>query len=317
VGKRSPVLGYNHNFKHRGLIFHVQTEDSGVDNPHLFTHCFHGGVIIASRRKDYDPSEAESAVKGYMQNQHRRMLKDLKVGAFDDKIDTYFGKNADLEPRVAPTDTKTPEPAEDQEAARKAAQEKAAADAARIQAEAAAAESARIQAEADAQIARVAAARARAEEARRVAAEAAARAMGAAEAHSGAIALNQLGRSSTPEPMGDPTVTFNDAPRPPRDEAGVYSMRRSSERRTPQPELARSSQGKAGGKSANPDPGRPRSSVVVSRPAVIIGAPPKVAGKRKSARKARSGSLFGKDMISEKSLDEVIMAYLSDDGGED
>ncbi len=73
-------------------------------------------------------------------------------------------------------------------------------------------------------------------------------------------------------------------------------------------------------KAPRPATSRRRSSVVVSRPAVIIGAPPKVIGgerpRRPSTRKARS-NLFGKDLISEKSLDEVIMAYLSEDGNEE
>ena len=101
VGKRSPVLGYNHNFKHRGLIFHVQTEDSGVDNPHLFTHLFHGGVIISSRKIDYDAESEVDVVKALMQSQHKAVLKDLKIGTFDNKIDTYLGNRDDLEPRKA------------------------------------------------------------------------------------------------------------------------------------------------------------------------------------------------------------------------
>ena len=32
---------------------------------------------------------------------------------------------------------------------------------------------------------------------------------------------------------------------------------------------------------------------------------------------AQSDSIFGKDLISEKSLDEVIMAYLSEDANEE
>ena len=39
-------------------------------------------------------------------------------------------------------------------------------------------------------------------------------------------------------------------------------------------------------------------------------------GRKPAPRKARSGSVFGKNMISEKSLDEVIMAYLSEDSSE-
>lgn len=57
--------------------------------------------------------------------------------------------------------------------------------------------------------------------------------------------------------------------------------------------------------------------VVMTRPAVIVGAPPKsAAGQR--VRKAREdeGRGFGQGLISEKSLDEVILSYLSEDGDE-
>jgi hypothetical protein len=75
-------------------------------------------------------------------------------------------------------------------------------------------------------------------------------------------------------------------------------------------------------------PPQPRPAVVVSRPAVIIGGPPKVVGAREPAddprrtgRHAREEpsrpNLFGKDLISEKSLDEVILAYLSEDSSEE
>ena len=96
--ERSPVLGFNHNMKHRGLVFHVQTEDSGVKNPHIFTHCFHGGVILNSRKMDYDASSDEETVKALMQSLHKAMLKQLKKGEFDEKIDAYLGSHPDLKP---------------------------------------------------------------------------------------------------------------------------------------------------------------------------------------------------------------------------
>lgn len=98
MGKRSPILGYNHNVRHRGLLFHVQTEDSGVDNPHIFTHLFHGGVIISTRRLDYDAGSAEDVVKALMQAQHKATLKELKGGVWDEKIDAYLGTHPDLLP---------------------------------------------------------------------------------------------------------------------------------------------------------------------------------------------------------------------------
>ena len=100
MGKRSPILGYNHNVRHRGLLFHVQTEDSGVDNPHIFTHLFHGGVIISTRRLDYDAGSAEDVVKALMQAQHKATLKELKGAVWDQKIDAYLGTHPDLLPAV-------------------------------------------------------------------------------------------------------------------------------------------------------------------------------------------------------------------------
>jgi hypothetical protein len=99
VGKRSPILGYNHNVRYRGLVFHVQTEDSGVASPHLFTHLFHHGVIVSTRKLDYDAGSAEESIKSLMQAQHKAVLKDLRRGAFDDKIDSYLGGTPGLLPR--------------------------------------------------------------------------------------------------------------------------------------------------------------------------------------------------------------------------
>lgn len=107
MAKRSPILGYNHNVKYRGLIFHVQTEDSGLLSPHLFTHLFYGGVIISTRKLVYDAGSAEDAIKGLMQSQHKIVLKDLKSGKFDDKIDIYLAGTEGLEARTTPA-TATP-----------------------------------------------------------------------------------------------------------------------------------------------------------------------------------------------------------------
>src|SRR4029078_6201608 len=91
VGKRSPILGYNHNVRYRGLVFPVQTEYSGILSPHLFTHLFHHGVIVSTRKLVYDAGSAEESIKSLMQAQHKAVLKDLPRGHFDDKIDSSLG----------------------------------------------------------------------------------------------------------------------------------------------------------------------------------------------------------------------------------
>ena len=50
---QSPQLGYNHNIPHRGRLYHVQTEDSGVEKAHIFTHVFYDGTIISSKKVEY------------------------------------------------------------------------------------------------------------------------------------------------------------------------------------------------------------------------------------------------------------------------
>jgi len=59
----------------------------------------------------------------------------------------------------------------------------------------------------------------------------------------------------------------------------------------------------------------------MTRPAVIVGAPPRSPTSQPTSqriRKAREdeGRGFGQGLISEKSLDEVILAYLSEDAEE-
>jgi hypothetical protein len=92
---RSPILGYNHNVRYAGRLWHVQTEDSGVQNPHIFTHLFSDGTILATKRLDYDPASELTAVQKLMQTQHKAMLRELKAGSYDDKIAKFFGEPVD------------------------------------------------------------------------------------------------------------------------------------------------------------------------------------------------------------------------------
>ncbi len=84
------IPGYNHNVKYRERIYHVQTEDSGVDNPHIITHLFVGGNIVESRKTSYadivKSGRLREMLVELMQDQHKAMLRDLISGRFDGKI---------------------------------------------------------------------------------------------------------------------------------------------------------------------------------------------------------------------------------------
>ena len=47
------ITGCNTNVLYRGKQFHVQTEDSGRGKPHIISHVYHGGTIIASEKSSY------------------------------------------------------------------------------------------------------------------------------------------------------------------------------------------------------------------------------------------------------------------------
>jgi hypothetical protein len=93
---RSPLLGYNHNVRYGGRILHVQTEDSGPANPHLFTHLFFEGSILATKRLQYDADFPENDVRGLMQSQHKQILKELKQGLFDDRLEEFFAARGEV-----------------------------------------------------------------------------------------------------------------------------------------------------------------------------------------------------------------------------
>lgn len=84
---RKMLPGYNHNINYKGQIFHIQTEDSGHDHPHIITLLFVKGNIIARKKKEYGDivgfEQLEDVVRELMQEQHKLMLRDLKNGTFD------------------------------------------------------------------------------------------------------------------------------------------------------------------------------------------------------------------------------------------
>jgi hypothetical protein len=105
---RSPQLGYNHNIPHRGRLYHVQTEDSGVAKAHIFTHVFYDGTIISSRKVEYrdrlQESPLDPIVIGLMQDSHKSMIRQLRSGSFDEKIVRSIGAHPETaaKPEAAP-----------------------------------------------------------------------------------------------------------------------------------------------------------------------------------------------------------------------
>jgi len=84
----SPLVGYNTNVRHKGNLYHIQTEDSGVKRPHVITQLFaDGGRIIASEKTSYEEhlgaENIAAIVKQLMQEQHKRVFIGLRDGVYD------------------------------------------------------------------------------------------------------------------------------------------------------------------------------------------------------------------------------------------
>ena len=84
-------LGFNNNVQYQGATYHVQTEDSGVDRPHIITHLFaDGGRVIKSNKRSYakevQRADVAAYVRGLMKAQHMEMCIALREGKFDEVI---------------------------------------------------------------------------------------------------------------------------------------------------------------------------------------------------------------------------------------
>ncbi len=84
----SPLLGFNNNVRHKGRVFHIQTEDSGIRHPHIITHLFaDGGRILKTTKTSYAEhignERLAETVRAMMQDQHKAMFIALRDGGFD------------------------------------------------------------------------------------------------------------------------------------------------------------------------------------------------------------------------------------------
>jgi hypothetical protein len=97
------VVGFNHNFRYKGEVYHIQTEDSGMKNPNIVTLLYQGGTILGSKKTSYADiakiNNLDQVVEELMKEQHKEMLRRLKTGEFDEVIKSFqFGRK--VVPRV-------------------------------------------------------------------------------------------------------------------------------------------------------------------------------------------------------------------------
>jgi hypothetical protein len=117
-----PLLGFNNNVRHRGRIFHIQTEDSGVKFARIMTHLFaDGGRIVKSTRTEYgaqlDKPDMASVVRGMMKEQHKAMFAALRAGDLDELLEKACGP-LDASRQSSPESARDPMAVRDMDTAR-------------------------------------------------------------------------------------------------------------------------------------------------------------------------------------------------------
>ena len=81
------ITGFNTDIRHNDKVYHIQTEDKGLQNPYIESLVYVGGEILASKKTSYaEQAKAgvdEKWIGGLMEQQHRTMIAAIKRGRFD------------------------------------------------------------------------------------------------------------------------------------------------------------------------------------------------------------------------------------------
>lgn len=90
------ITGYNTDVKHRGTVFHVQTEDKGLPAAWVETLIFVGGMVVVRRKRSYrDLVEGEPSpqvISKALEDQHRAMIAEIRLGKVDQQFEKLTGK---------------------------------------------------------------------------------------------------------------------------------------------------------------------------------------------------------------------------------
>lgn len=82
------ITGFNTDIEHDGVVYHVQTEDKGLDSPMILSLVYVGGTILASKRSPYQDLIAsgfsDEVLAERLKRQHRLICAAINSGRIDD-----------------------------------------------------------------------------------------------------------------------------------------------------------------------------------------------------------------------------------------
>jgi len=82
------LTGFNTDVEYDGVVYHVQTEDKGLQTPFILSLVYTGGAILASKRSPYDDLLAggfdESVLAKRLSRQHKLICAAVHAGRIED-----------------------------------------------------------------------------------------------------------------------------------------------------------------------------------------------------------------------------------------
>jgi len=82
------ITGFNTDIEHDGVIYHVQTEDKGVETPLILSLVYNRGTILASKRSPYNDllqsGFDEQTLAERLQKQHKLICAAVRAGRIED-----------------------------------------------------------------------------------------------------------------------------------------------------------------------------------------------------------------------------------------
>jgi len=86
------IPGFNSDIKFKGIVFHIQTQDKGLNNPKIETMVYKKGVILDSRTVSYEDIMTSDClvdvVASIMKQQHDTIIQEVREGKYFDEDDT-------------------------------------------------------------------------------------------------------------------------------------------------------------------------------------------------------------------------------------
>ena len=83
------ITGFNTDIEHDGVVYHVQTEDKGLESPLILSLVYVGGAILAAKRSRYEDliesgGFTEDVLTKRLKRQHQLICAAINAGRIED-----------------------------------------------------------------------------------------------------------------------------------------------------------------------------------------------------------------------------------------